>query len=92
MAPRQCDRFWLLDLTAAALVEDPQLSKSSKRVSDSDEGRWIVKTGIDEGAPTPILTAALRAIQLARGCEISNQLFLAMRYEFGGHREKTVEG
>src|SRR5437764_14365478 len=50
---------WLLDLTAAALQEDPQMSKFGGRVSDSGEGRWTIKAGIDEGVPTPVLTAAL---------------------------------
>jgi 6-phosphogluconate dehydrogenase len=83
---------WLLDLTAAALVEDPQLSKFSGRVSDSGEGRWTVKAGIDEGVPTPILTAALYERFSSRGdAEFSNKLLSAMRYEFGGHLEKPAK-
>jgi 6-phosphogluconate dehydrogenase len=84
---------WLLDLTAAALVEDPQLSKFSGRVSDSGEGRWTVKAGIDEGVPTPILTAALYERFSSRGdAEFANKLLSSMRYEFGGHLEKPANG
>jgi 6-phosphogluconate dehydrogenase len=80
---------WLLDLTAAALIEDPELSKFGGRVSDSGEGRWTVKAGIDEGVPTPVLTAALYERFSSRGnAEFSNKLLSAMRYEFGGHLEK----
>ena len=56
---------WLLDLTAAALVKDPALSKFTGRVSDSGEGRWTIKAAIDEAVPVPVLTdRALRALQL----------------------------
>lgn len=80
---------WLLDLTASALIADPQLSKFGGRVSDSGEGRWTIKAGIDEGVPTPILSAALYARFSSRGnAEFSNKLLSAMRYEFGGHLEK----
>jgi len=80
---------WLLDLTAAALIEDPALSKFGGRVSDSGEGRWTVKAGIDEGVPTPVLTASLYERFSSRGeAEFSNKLLSAMRYEFGGHLEK----
>jgi 6-phosphogluconate dehydrogenase len=82
---------WLLDLTAAALIEDPQLSKFGGRVSDSGEGRWTVKAGIDEGVPTPVLTASLYERFSSRGeAEFSNKLLSAMRYEFGGHLEKPA--
>jgi len=82
---------WLLDLTAAALIEDPQLSKFGGRVSDSGEGRWTIKAGIDEGVPTPVLTAALYERFSSRGnAEFANKLLSAMRYEFGGHLEKPV--
>ncbi len=80
---------WLLDLAAAALVEDPQLAKFSGRVSDSGEGRWTVKAGIDEGVPTPVLTTALYTRFSSRGeADFSNKLLSALRYEFGGHLEK----
>ena len=82
---------WLLDLTAAALIEDPQLSKYSGRVSDSGEGRWTIKAGIDEGVPTPVLTTALYERFSSRGDgEFSDKLLSAMRYEFGGHLEKPA--
>ena len=82
---------WLLDLTASALIEDPALSKFSGRVSDSGEGRWTIKAGIDEGVPTPVLSAALYARFSSRGdADFSNKLLSAMRYEFGGHLEKPA--
>jgi 6-phosphogluconate dehydrogenase len=82
---------WLLDLTASALVEDPQLSKFTGRVSDSGEGRWTVKAGIDEGIPTPVLTTALYERFSSRGlADFSDKLLSAMRYEFGGHLEKPA--
>ena len=80
---------WLLDLAATALVEDPQLAKFSGRVSDSGEGRWTIKAGIDEGVPTPVLTTALYTRFSSRGeADFSNKLLSALRYEFGGHMEK----
>jgi 6-phosphogluconate dehydrogenase len=83
---------WLLDLTASALVEDPQLKKFGGRVSDSGEGRWTIKAGIDEGVPTPVLTTALYERFSSRGeADFSNKLLSAMRYEFGGHLEKPAD-
>jgi 6-phosphogluconate dehydrogenase len=80
---------WLLDLTASALAEDPHLSKFGGRVSDSGEGRWTIKAGIDEGVPTHVLTASLYERFSSRGeAEYSNKLLSAMRYAFGGHLEK----
>ena len=82
---------WLLDLTASALVQDPQLSKFGGRVSDSGEGRWTIKAGIDEGVPTPVLTTALYERFSSRGdADFANRLLSAMRYEFGGHLEKPA--
>ena len=82
---------WLLDLTAAALIEDPELKKFGGRVSDSGEGRWTVKAGIDEGVPTPVLTASLYERFSSRGNSLfSDKLLSAMRYEFGGHLEKPA--
>src|SRR5580698_5479481 len=82
---------WLLDLTASALIADPVLSKFGGRVSDSGEGRWTIKAAIDEGVPTPVLTTALYERFSSRGeADFSNRLLSAMRYEFGGHREKPV--
>jgi 6-phosphogluconate dehydrogenase len=80
---------WLLDLTASALTGDPQLSKYGGRVSDSGEGRWTIKAAIDEGVPTPVLTASLYSRFSSRGeAEFSNKLLSAMRFAFGGHLEK----
>ena len=80
---------WLLDLTATALAEDPQLARFAGRVSDSGEGRWTIKAGIDEGVPTPVLTAALYERFSSRGnAEFQDKLLSAMRYQFGGHHEK----
>ena len=77
---------WLLDLTAAALADDPALSKFAGRVSDSGEGRWTIKAAIDEGVPAPVLTAALYERFSSRGnAEFQDKLLSAMRYEFGGH-------
>ena len=82
---------WLLDLTAAALLEDPQLAKFAGRVSDSGEGRWTIKAGVDEGVPTPVLTTALYERFSSRGlADFADKLLSAMRYEFGGHLEKTA--
>ncbi len=83
---------WLLDLTATALFQDPQLSKFAGRVSDSGEGRWTIKAAIDEAVPVPVLTASLYERFSSRGdAEFINQLLSAMRYEFGGHLEKPAE-
>ena len=80
---------WLLDLTAAALVEDPQLSQFAGRVSDSGEGRWTIKAAIDEAVPAPVLTAALYSRFASRGeADFQNRLLSAMRFRFGGHHEK----
>jgi 6-phosphogluconate dehydrogenase len=81
---------WLLDLTAAALVEDPTLANFSGRVADSGEGRWTIQAAIDEGVPTPVLTSALYERFSSRGnAEFQDKLISAMRYQFGGHVEKT---
>jgi len=80
---------WLLDLTAAALVEDQELSKFAGRVSDSGEGRWTVKAAIDEAVPVPVLSAALYQRFSSRGeSDYTDKLLSAMRYQFGGHLEK----
>lgn len=79
---------WLLDLTAAALVEDPALSKFAGRVSDSGEGRWTIKAAIDEGVPAPVLSAALYQRFSSRGeADYQDKLLSAMRFQFGGHVE-----
>ncbi|HUM03717.1 MAG TPA: decarboxylating 6-phosphogluconate dehydrogenase [Thermoanaerobaculia bacterium] len=80
---------WLLDLTAAALVEDPALAKFGGRVSDSGEGRWTIKAAIDEAVPAPVLTTALYERFSSRGeADFQNKLLSAMRFQFGGHHEK----
>ncbi|HEY4414634.1 MAG TPA: decarboxylating 6-phosphogluconate dehydrogenase [Verrucomicrobiae bacterium] len=83
---------WLLDLTANALVEDPNLAKFSGRVSDSGEGRWTIKAAVDEGVPVPVLTAALYERFASRGeADYQNKLLSAMRFGFGGHLEKSTK-
>jgi 6-phosphogluconate dehydrogenase len=83
---------WLLDLTAGALVQDPNLSKFGGRVSDSGEGRWTIKAAIDEAVPAPVLTTALYERFSSRGeSEFANKLLSAMRYQFGGHLEKSED-
>jgi 6-phosphogluconate dehydrogenase len=80
---------WLLDLTANALFEEPDLAKFSGRVSDSGEGRWTILASIDEGAPSPVLSAALFQRFTSRGeSGFADQLLSAMRYQFGGHLER----
>jgi len=84
---------WLLDLTAAALVEQPDLEKFSGRVSDSGEGRWTITAAIDESVPTPVLTTALYERFSSRGEEeFADKLLSAMRYKFGGHVERPAGG
>jgi 6-phosphogluconate dehydrogenase len=83
---------WLLDLTAAALLEDPKLAKFEGRVSDSGEGRWTIKAGIDAGVPTPVLSTALyERFSSRHNAEFQDKLLSAMRYEFGGHLEKPAK-
>ena len=82
---------WLLDLTAAALLDDPGLTKFAGRVSDSGEGRWTIRAAIDEAVPAPVLTTALYERFSSRNeAEFQDKLLSAMRYEFGGHLEKPV--
>jgi 6-phosphogluconate dehydrogenase len=81
---------WLLDLTATALLKDPTLSGFAGRVSDSGEGRWTIKAAIDEAVPVHVLTAALYERFSSRGeADFADKLLSAMRYEFGGHLEKS---
>ena len=83
---------WLLDLTAAALIEDPALSKFAGRVSDSGEGRWTIKAAIDEAVPVPVLSAALYQRFSSRGeADYQDKLLSAMRFQFGGHHEKSTK-
>jgi 6-phosphogluconate dehydrogenase len=81
---------WLLDLTANALLQDPSLSKFAGHVSDSGEGRWTIKAAIDEAVPVPVLSSALYERFTSRGeADFANKLLSAMRYQFGGHIEKS---
>ena len=81
---------WLLDLTARALLEDPELSKFAGRVSDSGEGRWTIQAAVDEGVPAHVLTASLYERFASRSEDgFANQVLSAMRFEFGGHEEKS---
>jgi 6-phosphogluconate dehydrogenase len=80
---------WLLDLTAAALIEDPSLKKFGGRVSDSGEGRWTIQAAIEQGTPAQVLTAALYERFSSRGeADFQNKILSAMRFQFGGHHEK----
>ena len=82
---------WLLDLTAAALLNDPRLKNYTGRVSDSGEGRWTIAAAIDEAVPTPVLSAALYERFSSRGdSDFANKLLSAMRHGFGGHVEKEA--
>ena len=82
---------WLLDLTASALLEDPELAQYGGRVSDSGEGRWTIQAAVDEGVPAPVFSAALYSRFTSRGnAEFSNRILSAMRHEFGGHVEKPA--
>jgi 6-phosphogluconate dehydrogenase len=84
---------WLLDLTAQALINDPELSQFQGRVADSGEGRWTIKAAIDEAVPVPVLTTALYQRFDSRGnAEYQDKLLSAMRFEFGGHVETKADG
>jgi 6-phosphogluconate dehydrogenase len=82
---------WLLDLTAIALLEQPDLSGFSGHVSDSGEGRWTILAAIDESAPAPVLSTALYERFTSRGeGDFAAKLLSAMRYQFGGHVERKA--
>jgi 6-phosphogluconate dehydrogenase len=82
---------WLLDLTAASLVKDPELTEFAGRVSDSGEGRWTIKAAIDEAVPVPVLSTALYERFTSRGeADYQDKLLSAMRFGFGGHLEKPA--
>ncbi len=82
---------WLLDLTSAALIEDPTLSEFAGHVSDSGEGRWTIKAAIDEAVPAPVLTTALYERFSSRGeSDFQDKLLSAMRFQFGGHLEQKA--
>jgi 6-phosphogluconate dehydrogenase len=81
---------WLLDLTATALAKDPALANFAGKVSDSGEGRWTIKAAIDEAVPASVLSTALYERFSSRGeADFADKLLSAMRYEFGGHLEKS---
>lgn len=81
---------WLLDLTASALAKAPQLEGFSGHVADSGEGRWTVMAAIEEGCPSPVLSAALYQRFVSRGeDDFARKVLSAMRFEFGGHVEKA---
>jgi 6-phosphogluconate dehydrogenase len=83
---------WLLDLSALAMLESPGLDGFAGRVSDSGEGRWTISAAIDEGVPAPVLSAALYERFSSRGeADFADRLLSAMRYQFGGHREKATK-
>jgi 6-phosphogluconate dehydrogenase len=84
---------WLLDLSAIALLKDPELSAFTGHVSDSGEGRWTINAAIDEGSPAPVLATALFQRFSSRGEEqYADRVLSAMRFEFGGHKEKLPAG
>jgi 6-phosphogluconate dehydrogenase len=81
---------WLLDLAAQALIDSPDLAKFAGRVSDSGEGRWTIRAAIDEAVPVPVLSAALYERFSSRGADdFADKMLSALRYQFGGHLEKT---
>ncbi len=83
---------WLLDLAASALRKSPALGNFAGRVSDSGEGRWTLQAAIDESVPAPVISAALFARFSSRGeADYADRLLSALRFEFGGHVEKTKE-
>jgi len=83
---------WLLDLTAQALHESPNLDDYAGHVSDSGEGRWTVQAAVEEGVPAPVLAASLFDRFASRGeAEWGNRVLSAMRKAFGGHLEKSPE-
>src|SRR2546430_3161281 len=84
---------WLLDLSAIALLKQPDLGTFSGRVSDSGEGRWTITAAIDEGAPAPVLSAALYQRFTSRAeDDFATKVLSAMRFEFGGHVERATGG
>jgi len=80
---------WLLDLTAGALLDDPELARFTGRVSDSGEGRWTIHAAVDEAVPAPVLTTALYQRFASRGeADFADRILSALRFAFGGHLEK----
>jgi 6-phosphogluconate dehydrogenase len=83
-------RSWLLDLTAAALADNPDLKGIEPYVVDSGEGRWTVNEGVDLGVPTPVIAISLlERIKSRETKSYADQLLAVMRHSFGGHEVKT---
>ncbi len=84
---------WLLDLAAAALVDDPHLDGYSGVVADSGEGRWTIQAAIEEAVPAEVLTSALYArFRSRRSHTFAEKVCSAMRLQFGGHIERASGG
>ena len=84
---------WLLDLTAAALAENPDLSNFTGSVQDSGEGRWTVMAAVEEGVPAEVLSASLYTrFRSRQDHTFAEKVLSAMRYQFGGHAERLTSG
>jgi len=84
---------WLIDLTAKALVEDPELAKFTGQVQDSGEGRWTVIAAIEEAVPADTISAALFTRFRSRmEASYAEKMLSAMRFQFGGHVERPTGG
>ncbi len=84
---------WLLDLTASALIEEPQLKSFSGFVHDSGEGRWTIQAAIEEAVPAEVLSAALYTRFRSRQQHtFAEKVLSAMRHKFGGHVERPTGG
>lgn len=82
---------WLLDLSAEALLESPNLNNFTGQVSDSGEGRWTIRAAIDESVPVPVLSTALYERFSSRAeADFADKVLSAMRFQFGGHEEKSA--
>ena len=86
-------RSWLLDLTAAALERDPDLSALEGYVDDSGEGRWTVQESIELAVPAPVISAALQMrFRSRQDHTFAEKILSAMRQKFGGHVERPSGG
>jgi 6-phosphogluconate dehydrogenase len=86
-------RSWLLELTAAALKEDPALDKLAAYVEDSGEGRWTVEESIDLSVPAPVIALSLQMrFRSRQDNSFSSRMLAAMRQQFGGHAVKAAAG
>jgi 6-phosphogluconate dehydrogenase len=84
---------WLLDLTAMALTENPDLSNFSGFVQDSGEGRWTINAAIEEAVPVEVLASALfTRFRSREEHTFAEKVLSAMRYKFGGHVEQPTGG